>query len=118
MDILQLKTIQHQTISIDDVQYDVISPKDLGLKAYQVIINKGEKLYEMLKKIDVDKPDEIKNIDGEKLVSLLDEIVKEIVPGIPAEVFAKLSDMQKMEIMKLFPKLAKGQGDTSQEAAG
>jgi magnesium-transporting ATPase (P-type) len=118
MDILQLKTIQHLTISIDDVQYDLISPKEMSLKAYQVIINKGDKLYDMLKKIDVDNPDEIKNIDGEKLELLLNEIVREVVPNIPDDVFAKLSDMQKMEIMKLFPKLAKGQGDTSQETAG
>jgi len=114
MNILDLKTIQSdKTIKIDDVEYEIINFRELGLKGYQTIINKGDKFYAMMKELG-DK----KDVDGDELEALLDEITRSVIPTVPDEVYKKLTGMQKMEIIKLFPKLAKGLGDTSQEATG
>lgn len=91
-------------VIIDGNAFDMQDPEHMELKEFLRIANTGKKISELLLRDDITDEDE------KKLEKLVDDIVRELLPEVPAELHAKLNDIQKLAIMNFFSRAAKDTG--------
>lgn len=89
--------------------YDLANPGELGILDYHRIASKGARVQEMMK-----QQEDLSEAQAEELSLLLDTMCRVILRA-PAEVHARLSDPQRMEVLNVFTALQRG---TKLEPAG
>ncbi|MEP9402035.1 hypothetical protein [Sphingomonas sp. VNH70] len=99
--VLNLETlVDRPKISIDGVQYEILSPDELALLTSHRVAALGRKLDKLL------KADEL-NATGEKQLSAtLEEMIAIIMEPVPVAVRARLSDAHKMSVVEVFTMLS------------
>jgi hypothetical protein len=98
--LLDLSTLEQPTISIDKQDYSMMRPEDFGLR-------EGVRLERLRKTVAgvMNQTGEIADEDVLAMADALDELVRTILPDLPADVFAKLRDGQKLKIVEAFSTL-------------
>jgi hypothetical protein len=98
--LLDLSTLEQPTISIDKQDYSLMRPEDFGLRESVRL----ERLRKTVAGV-MTQTGEIADEDVLAMADALDELVRTILPDLPANVFAKLRDGQKLKIVEAFSTL-------------
>lgn len=99
--LLDLATLDRPQISIDKRGYDVMRPDDFGIRE----LLKLHKLRDQVARVQATAPEDLTEAALEEMADALDTMVRMIMPDLPAEVFAKLYDTQKLQIVAAFSTL-------------
>lgn len=95
--ILELRTkVSRQIVRIDDVNYELLNIDEFGLKDYIWLMEENKRLNNI-------KSDSITPAEADELSHALDMIMEKSLAA-PKEVRDKLTDIQKMKIMRFFLK--------------
>ena len=89
-------------IKIDDFYFDMINLENYELQEILKISATAKQISTLMNKDNISKEEKI------KLKSLLGDITKIIIPDISDKLLFKLKDIQKLAIMNVFTKAAKG----------
>lgn len=101
--LLELSTLERPTILIDGREYELMRPDDLGLRDLMRI----RRLQSQLAKWQAMDEDALSDEDLDQAAGLLDTLCRMLLPETPAEVYARLSDGHKGQIVQAFTRLAR-----------
>lgn len=94
--ILNLSTlVERPVIEIDGKKYQMLSPEELSVVDTHRFALWGQHIQEFT-------ADEAK---GPELQTLIDELAAKVLVGVPADVFAKLSGVQRFSAVEVFTML-------------
>lgn len=94
---LSLVEPERPFIRVGGERYEFALPDDLGIVERARLARLWRRVGDLRSNID-----DLSDDDVGELVHAIDELVKVIVPGMPAEVRAQLRDVQKLRIAKAF----------------
>jgi len=106
--LLDLSTLERPQIAIDKRGYDVMRPDDFGIRELLQL----QRLYGTVTRVQGTAPDALTEADIEVMADALDTMVRMIMPELPDEVFRKLYDTQKLQIVGAFSGLVGWSGGT------
>lgn len=97
--ILDFKVLtrKRDVIRIDDIDYEVVDLKELGLKQAANIQKTYQEILDVMKENDKD--------EYELAISILpklDEIIRVLMPTLPQKTLELMPDMYKMQIIQAF----------------
>ncbi len=98
--LLDLTTlIEQPTIKIDGVTHEIMHPDQLGILDFQRLSAMAVRLALLTGKPDID--------DGEaaELVKIIEDLSDRIMVGVPADVRAKLTEVQRIAVAEVFMKI-------------
>ncbi len=104
--LLDLTTLERPQISIDKRGYDVMRPDDFGIRE----LLKLHKLRDQVQRVQAMAPEELTEAALEEMADALDTMVRMLMPEMPDEVFRKLYDTQKLQIVAAFSTLVGWRG--------
>jgi len=97
--LLNLDTlVEHRTVLIDGTEYDLLNVEEVSILEYHRISKQSERVAAMM--ADQAMTDK----QAEELASLLDELCKFVLKA-PAEVHAKITDLNKLRVLEAFTNL-------------
>jgi hypothetical protein len=95
--ILDLSTlVERPTVRIDGVEYTMSVPEDLGLRDLTTVERLRNRVNKVMAKEDVT------DADVETVARALETMVRIILPELPGEVLARLSDVKRLAIVNAF----------------
>ncbi len=100
--LLNLDTlVEHRTVRIDRVEYDLLNPEEVSLLDYHRIQKQSNRVAAMMEAA------EMTDEQAEDLSRLLDSLCKFVLRA-PEEVHAKLIDTNKLRVIEVFTNLQRG----------
>jgi hypothetical protein len=103
--VLSLDTAtEHHTVSVDGVEYDLVNSGELTILEHHQLSKRAARVA--LLNADVE------NLTDEQVLELSEHLAAlcRVVLRAPAEVHARFSDVQRMQIAKVFTRLQSSQG--------
>lgn len=109
--LLDLDTLtQRERITIDGKPYQIRNPGELDIVQFHAITAGAETVQQLLTG-DASKPGFISDLSEEAVVQVaaaLDTVCRAIFVDVPADVYARLSETQKLQVMRAFSSLQEG----------
>lgn len=91
--LLDLETLaKRPTIEVDGVRHELFSADELSVLDSQRFMAWARRLEELQKE----------NPEADEIEQLVDDIARKACVGMPAEIFAKLSGTQKLQVAEVF----------------
>ena len=102
--LLDLTTlIEQPTIKINGELYEILHPDQLGVIDFQRLASMGSKVADLLKKSEPDDD------DAAQLNTIIVDLTDRIMPRIPLDVRAQLTESQRLLVAEVFMTLPRVQ---------
>lgn len=119
--LLDLDTLtQRERITIDGKPYQIRNPGELDIVQFHAITAGAETVQQLLTG-DASKPGFISDLSEDavaQVAAALDTVCRAIFVDVPADVYARLSETQKLEVMRAFSGLQEGRARAPRPPAG
>ena len=108
--LIELTTlIEQPTIKINGELYEILHPDQLGVIDFQRLASMGSKVADLLKKSEPD------DADAAQLNTIIIDLTDRIMPRIPLDVRAKLTESQRLLVAEVFMMLPRVQTRTARK---
>lgn len=95
--VLDLATlIERPRVRIDGEAYEMLSPEEISIVDHQRFAAMGRRLDELMGK------DALSKQEGAAMRRTADDLARQLLPDVPSDVYEKLSDAQKVDIIQVF----------------